>query len=191
MVRILRVIVFTMVCLLIVLGYASADSDGDNESASPCTDCGLKAGDLALMDMIQISTGPGLSSVGGGDLEGEWAFFCEDSGYDGGYDPGFIGTGTAGGSGIPMDILIRGLTSIPGWNTPRTYIPKKSVYTPPVSAHPDTYIPPPSGFTCSYGSCDCSNYAKYCPTAKLPNSGVPAEWGRACCGAFSWNQGFR
>jgi hypothetical protein len=195
MTRRLRVISFIMICLLCTLGNVSADEDENYENAIPCTDCGLKTGELALLDMIKISTGPGLSMVPEDEIEGDWAFFCDDSGYDGGYDggygPGFIGTGSAGGYGMPIDILMNGLKSIPGWNTPRTNYPKKPISSSPVSAHPDTYLPQPSGTTCVYGMCDCSTYARDCPRASIPGSSVPAEWRRACCGSFTWNPGFR
>lgn len=85
----------TIICLFFAIGIVSADTNGNNGSATSCENCSsLRPGDMTLLHMIQMSTGPVLSVPPDADNEGSWAFNFAggsddyDEGYtDDGYDP--------------------------------------------------------------------------------------------------------
>lgn len=82
----------TVIILLLLIGMASSELTDDNESVSADqTASSVKAGDSAMVHMIQMATGPVLATETEDDFEGSWAFNTA-GGYDeGGYDPYDVG----------------------------------------------------------------------------------------------------
>lgn len=82
-----------VIILSLLTGVVTSELNDNNESISSDQNASsLKAGDTALVHMIQMATGPVLSAETEEGFEGSWAFNCEDDGYDGGgYDPYDVG----------------------------------------------------------------------------------------------------
>jgi len=90
------VMIITAIFLLLLTGMVSSELTDDNKSISTDQNASLvRAGDMALVHMIMMATGPVLATETDEDFEGSWAFNCEDDGssgggidpYDIGYDP--------------------------------------------------------------------------------------------------------
>ena len=82
--------IFTLVCILLIMGIGSAENEELNISEESFEkNMSVKAGDITIQDMMMMATGPVLTTEANGELEGNWLFFCDESGYDdyGGYDP--------------------------------------------------------------------------------------------------------
>lgn len=188
----MRVIGLSLVLLLFLCSIALAEEESGDE-AGVCTDCG-KAGELALLDMVILSTGPVLSEVTEEDFEGSWMFYTQQGGSSGGYG----GYGSGGGSISFEDQLAQIFGIIPGsnngrgWSNPGWQLPTLPTVpmTPPVLTPP--YVPPsgPQLCDCSgYGAEQCAGFRCMHPVRGYITYGGSSSFNPCkaqCCGNFPW-----
>lgn len=189
-----RVIGCMLVLFLLVCAMAIAEEE-PGDDAGVCTDCG-KAGELALLDMVIIATGPVLSEVSEEEIEGSWIFYTPQSGSSGGY-------GGYGGTGSPISFedqlaqifgIIPGSNNGRGWSNPGWQLPPLPPVpmTPPVVAPP--YVPPgppgPQLCDCSgWGAEQCGGYRCMHPIRGYITYGGVSTFSPCkaqCCGGFPW-----
>ncbi|OQA59607.1 MAG: hypothetical protein BWY45_00646 [Euryarchaeota archaeon ADurb.Bin294] len=95
----------TVIILLLLTGMSSSGLTDDNESISADqTASSVKAGDTAIIHMIQMATGPVLATETDEEFEGSWAFNTEGGYDDDWFDPYDIGSGPMDIGSGPIDI---------------------------------------------------------------------------------------
>jgi hypothetical protein len=198
-----------MILLSFLTGIPLSDSPL-NESVSEFVNTSpVKAGDVTLMNMIQLATGPVLTTETEDGFEGSWAFNCEDDytwgfdepadgsdndNYGWNFDPFYVDRDEFSIYQIlppnyPVYIGIPDKDEFPKYQEPDVITQlgklvqeyKLKWKKAPKYTPPSSNLPQPEGFDCVLGICDCSGYQIYCQPGYVIHHEDAAMWKARCC----------